>query len=318
MEVTDRAMNFLGVDMGSSAIKLVILDSSGCILEGQYQKNTGILASALEGISRLSRLPVRGVGVTGNGRQFGQALLGADVVPTEIIAHFRGTLDVFPEVRTIFEIGGEDCKLIQVKDGRIENFQMNTLCGGGTGSFIETIAGRIGLPIEEFGPTALKSTRRIALAGKCGVFAQSSVITKLNSGFDVSDIAMGVTRALINNYFAMLVRARPIFPPFVFQGATALNPAIKRAFEEFLQAPVLIPQHPHLMGAVGAALMARDAAPNPSRFKGWENLGGAGIAIEHRTLEGCPNRCEVVWMRTPDGQESVFGQRCERCIPSEI
>jgi predicted CoA-substrate-specific enzyme activase len=307
-------MAFLGIDFGSSSIKTALLDEAGALIASAYVKNTGIFAATLKALEPLPRESLLRVGVTGNGRAFGHALLGSDAAPTEILAHARAAAAFAPETATVFEIGGEDCKLIRLREGRVWDFAMNTLCGSGTGSFLENLAGRLGLTIEGFGPCALQSTKTVSVAGKCGVFAQSSVVTKLNQGFAIEDIAMGIARALIGNYFAMLVRTTRLDGPFVFQGATALNPALRQAFEEQLGHPVRIPPHPHLMGAIGAALFARDQDLPHSQFKGWEVISADRIILENLTLSGCANRCEVVKIRHRDGAVAFFGQRCPDCL----
>jgi predicted CoA-substrate-specific enzyme activase len=304
----------LGCDLGSRAVKLVLVDEARRLVDSVYEPNTGIQESLVRAAARMRPLPVAAVGVTGSGRHLAEVLLGADTVMTEIAAHARGALHRHPAVATVFEIGGEDCKLIVLRDGVIDRFAMNTLCGSGTGSMIEAIAVRLGVPVEGFGELALRSRQEVTISGKCGIFAQSSVVTRLNQGYQKSDIAMGVARALVDSYFAMLVKGLRLRGPFVFQGATAFNGALRRCFEEKLGEPVVVPEQPHLQGALGIALLAQERVPQRTAFRGWDRLGAADVTIATERLEGCSNRCEA--LRIEDGGSGAVrrvGSRCDRC-----
>ncbi|MDD2715550.1 MAG: acyl-CoA dehydratase activase [Candidatus Wallbacteria bacterium] len=305
---------FLGCDFGSSAIKVVLLDNDNNLAGSHYEPNTGILESTFRALDSFRSFEIKALGITGSGRHFGEALLGADSLVTEIIAQAKAAVSLHPEVSTILEIGGEDSKIIFIENGRVCDFAMNTLCGGGTGSMLENIAHRLGIDIRDYGELALQSRNPVSLSGKCGVFAQSSLVSKLNQGFDKSDIAMGAARAVVNNFFSILVRNRKIRKEILFQGATALNKALKTAFQEKLQADVIIPQHPHLMGAIGAAMLAREHVPGRTVFKGWTKLSPDKVALKHSNLSGCANSCEIVEIvNGTDGSVSRFGQRCGKC-----
>jgi len=266
---------YIGCDIGSASVKLVALDEKANLVKSSYVKNKGIIESIQQAFKEFNldeNSEIAGFGITGSGRYFGGVLLRADLIKTEILAHAKASLYYYPEVKTIFEIGGEDCKIIIIDNGRIKDFQMNTICGGGTGAMIETIANRIGIPVEEVGNIALRSKNEVSIAGKCGIFAQSTVVSKINLGVNKDDILMGVCRALINNYFAILAKGKILKPPFVFQGATAFNKALVHCFEKEVSNSVIVPPYPHLMGAIGMALYLIEEKPEKTKFLGLENI----------------------------------------------
>ena len=233
---------FLGLDCGSVSMKLVLMDKKGGIVEKLYLRNQGIIDTLKIALKKgnVDDYEIMSVGCTGSGRQLLGLLLGAGTIKTEVLAHTIGALHCYPKTRTILDIGGEDCKIICVHDGVMENFILNNICGAGTGSVIEAIASRLGIRIEDVGSTALKSTQRLNFSGKCGIFCQSSVVTKLNNGARKDDILMGVIRALVKNYL-FLAKSIRLEPPFVFQGMTAKNDAVVKALEEQLGSKVFLP-----------------------------------------------------------------------------
>lgn len=300
---------YLGIDCGSTSIKAVILDEDGRLLESIYLRNRGIIESlktALAGVN-INDYDILGCGVTGSGRGFVKVLMNADIAKTEIVAHGIATLTIHPNVNTIFEIGGEDCKMLSLRNGIITDFRMNSICGGGTGAMIEAIATRLGILIEDVGPRALQSTVNLELPGKCGIFCQSAVISKLNSGFRQEDILMGVCRALIRNYLAMC-RGAPLRPPYVFQGATAKNIALVKALEEELGCHVTVPAHCELMGAIGIALLLREEEIRESGFRLITEMDD----LETRGFQctDCANHCEVSQIYEGDHFLGAIGSRC--------
>lgn len=300
---------YLGVDCGSTSVKAVILDKDNNILESIYLKNEGIIESlkkALIGVNA-DNYRILGCGVTGSGRNFVRVLLNADLTKSEVLAHSIATLTFYPKVNTIFEIGGEDCKMMTLNKGVITDFKMNNICGGGTGSMIEAIAARMGIKIEDVGACALKSTFDIELPGKCGIFCQSAVVNKLNSGFKKEEILMGVCRALIRNYLA-ICKGAPLKPPYVFQGATAKNKALVKALEEELAHEVLVPDNCELMGAIGMAIILREENITNSHFRklnAYSNFQTTGFKCTD-----CANRCEVTQIYENDKFLGSLGSRC--------
>lgn len=254
---------------------------------------------------------IAGLGATGSGRRFVGMFTGADLVKTEILAHTVGTLSFYPEVRTLMDIGGEDSKLMTLNHGILENFQLNSICSAGTGSFLESIATRMGIRIEDVGDITLQSTRRLDFPSKCGVFTQSAVVSKKNTGANKEDILMGVCRSLIANYLTMAKRF-DLQGPFVFQGATARNKALVTAFEEELKQPVIVPRYCDVMGAIGIALMTKRACPVQTNFKGVRLLD-QHYDIHTVIADGCQNHCELNLLYENGQYAGCIGNKCGQC-----
>lgn len=305
---------YLGIDCGSVSIKAVLLNNNKEVIKSTYIKNHGLIESIKKVFSNIQTdKEIKGVGITGSGREFISTLVGGDKIESEIIAHYIAATITFPHAKTIFDIGGEDCKLIQVNEGMITNFAMNRDCGGGTGAMIESIANRMDIALEKIGEVALKSKKKISLPSKCGVFCQSAVVSKLNKGMNKSDILMGVCRGLIGNYFAMLAKGRKLESPYIFQGATAKNKALIYCFEEELQHKIIVPEKPEFMGAIGVAIATMEDKIQKSNFKGF-NI----IKSKHNTCtyisNGCTNQCEITEIFENEKLLGTIGNRCEKCI----
>jgi len=301
---------YLGIDVGSTSVKCVLLDKESKIIDSVYMKNKGIIESVMECLGTLEKgVEIAACGITGSGRNFTEVLVGGDIVKTEVLAHSVAALEFYPEVRTIFEIGGEDCKLMIVEDGILVNFNMNNICAGGTGAMIEAIASRMGIAIEDVGELASQRKNQLELPGKCGIFCQSAVVNKLNSGVDKSDILMGVCRALIRNYLT-ICKGNKLKPPYIFQGATAQNEALVRALEEELSHPVIVPEQCAFMGAIGIAMMAMEEVPERTKFKGFDAILRASYYVRHFQCVDCENRCEVVQIYQNSELAGCIGSRC--------
>jgi predicted CoA-substrate-specific enzyme activase len=301
---------YLGIDAGSTSVKCVLLDEENRIIDSVYERNKGIIESVIECLGKLEKeVDVSACGVTGSGRNFTNVLVGGDVVKTEVLAHSIAALAYYPKARTIFEIGGEDCKMMRVEDAVLVNFNMNNICAGGTGAMIEAIASRMGIAIEDVGELASQSKNQLELPGKCGIFCQSAVVNKLNTGVNKSDILMGVCRALIRNYLT-ICKGNVLEPPYIFQGATAKNRALVRALEEELGSPVIVPEQCAFMGAIGIAMMAMEERPERTEFKGFEVILNARYDVRHFQCADCANRCEVVQIYQNSELAGCVGSRC--------
>jgi len=303
---------YLGIDVGSVSVKCVLLDEKKEVIDSVYLKNRGIMESVMDCLAELERdIEIAACGITGSGRNFTNVLVGGDVVKTEVLAHSVAALAYYPDVRTIFEIGGEDCKLMIVEDAILINFSMNNICAGGTGAMIEAIANRMGIDIEDVGELAFQSKNRLELPGKCGIFCQSAVVSNLNMGAHKSDILMGVCRALIRNYLT-ICKGNKLEPPYIFQGATAKNKALARALEEELAHPVIVPEQCAFMGAIGIAMMAMEEAAEKTKFKGFDSILNASYDLRNFQCLDCPNRCGVVQIYQNKELAGCVGSRCNK------
>ena len=208
------------------------------------------------------------------------------------------------------EIGGQDSKIIILRDGIVTDFAMNTVCAAGTGSFLDQQAGRLNIPIEDFGPLSLQSTTPVRIAGRCAVFAESDMIHKQQMGYTLPDILAGLCEALVRNYLNNVGKGKEILAPVVFQGGVAANVGMRRAFEEALGQEIMIPDHYDVMGAVGAALLAQEAVgAGQTRFRGLATCEQEFVAASFE-CDGCPNACEVVEIREQEKILARWGDRC--------
>jgi predicted CoA-substrate-specific enzyme activase len=205
--------HFLGIDVGSVSTNLVLTDSDGHIVKKLYLRTGGQpIKSLMEGLKEVSEGEIKpviaGAGATGSGRELAGVITGADIVKNEITTHAIAAQNVIPDVKTIIEIGGQDSKIIILKNGVVYDFAMNTVCAAGTGSFLDRQAARLGVPIEEFGDLALSSSSPVRIAGRCAVFAESDMIHKQQSGHSNEDIVRGLCEALVGIISATWLRER--------------------------------------------------------------------------------------------------------------
>lgn len=306
----------LGIDVGSVSTNIVLIDVDGKVVEKLYLRTNGRPIEAIrKGLALLKgkledKTDIVGAGTTGSGRQLAGALIGADVMKNEITTHAVAACHVVPDVRTILEIGGQDSKIILINDGMVCDFAMNSVCAAGTGSFLDRQASRLEIPIEEFGGYALRSKSPVRIAGRCAVFAESDMISKQQAGHSSEDIIAGLCEALVRNYLNNLAKGKQISGPILFQGGVAANVGILSAFEKALKKKVIIPQHYDVMGAYGAALIARDEMSiKQTCFKGFENLN-RHFVTESIACTDCANMCEVVRIKADGSCIAHWGDRC--------
>jgi predicted CoA-substrate-specific enzyme activase len=305
--------NYLGIDCGSASVKLAVVDQNENLVNSIYLRNSGLVDTIKKGLKEIKGdYEINGVGVTGSGRNFTKMLVGGDLTKTEVLAHTIGALHYYPDLRTLIDIGGEDAKGMTIRDGILEDFVLNNSCSAGTGSSLEAIATRIGVKIEDVGELALQSKKRLNISTKCGVFMQSAVVTYLNSGAKKEDILMGVVRGMVGNYLTMM-QGKHLEPPYIFQGATARNKAIVKAFEEKLEDEVVVPEYCDVMGAIGIALITKQEPPVTTNFKGFK-IADKNYKTKTRIAKGCDNNCEITDLYQEKEYLGSLGNRCERCI----
>jgi len=308
---------YLGVDVGSVSTNLVLRSEDGELLAALYLRTRGQpIKTVQEGMAVLAdefanQVQVIGVGTTGSARTLTGVMLGADVVKNEITAHAVAASAVVPGVRTVLEIGGQDSKIIILRDGVVTDFAMNTVCAAGTGSFLDQQAGRLGLTIEEFGRLAIKARKPVRIAGRCTVFAESDMIHKQQMGHGLPDIVAGLCEALVRNYLSNIGKGKEILDPVVFQGGVAANPGIRAAFTQALETEVLVPPHHNVMGAIGAAILAQEktAGSRQTNFRGFD-LADIDFTTTSFDCRGCANRCEVVQVKKGREVLARWGSRC--------
>jgi len=310
---------YLGIDVGSVTTKFAMLDENKELVTSVYLLTQGKpIDMVQQGLRQIKQqLPqdvdVCGVATTGSARYLAGVIVGADLVKNEITSHAVATLSCIPQVQTIIEIGGQDSKIIIIRDGVVIDFGMNTVCAAGTGSFLDHQAIRLDMSIEEFARRALDSKTPVRIAGRCTVFAESDMIHKQQMGHQTEDILYGLCQALVRNYLNNVGLGKDIQPPIVFQGGVAFNQAIVRAFQEELNTDITVPPHHELMGAIGAALLVQEEmviSHNGSKFKGF---GVSDIKYHTSSFEckACPNYCEIAQLSTNGRVLARWGGRCD-------
>ena len=309
-------MYYMGVDVGSVSTNIVLLDNTLKVIEKLYLRTKGKPIKAIQdGFKILSEKydskQISSVGTTGSGRHMASFLMGGDVIKNEITAHAVAALEIDKEVSTILEIGGQDSKIILLKNGIVTDFAMNTVCAAGTGSFLDRQAERLEIPIEKFGEYALKSKAPVRIAGRCAVFAESDMIHKQQLGYNEEDIIGGLCEALVRNYLSNVGKGKEIRSKIFFQGGVAANKGIKTAFEKALGTEICVPEHYDVMGAIGAAILAKEelVRKEKTNFKGFE-IATNDFVPRNIDCNGCGNNCEVIAIK--DGEKTVgcFGDRC--------
>ncbi len=263
--MTRRRTLFAGIDVGSLSTDVVVLDAKGGV-GGAAVVATGAstrkaceeaLARALEQAAA-AEADVAFAVATGYGRE-GVAAAGLKV--TEITCHARGARHLFPEARTVLDVGGQDSKVIRLSaDGKVIDFAMNDKCAAGTGRFLEVMARALEMDLEEMGPRSLQSKKPLAVSSMCTVFAESEVISLIAGGAAPEDIACGI-HAAVADRVASLADRTGIRPPVVMTGGVAKNPGARKALENRFGLALLVPEEPQTAGALGAALIAREKWP---------------------------------------------------------
>jgi len=308
---------YIGIDVGSVSTNVIAIDKDVNVLFKSYIRTNGQpIESVKEGLKQLKdtlgEIEVLGVGTTGSGRQLAGAIVGADIIKNEITTHATATIHFVPDVQTIFEIGGQDSKIIIIKDQMVVDFAMNTVCAAGTGSFLDHQSERLKIPIEQFGDLALSAQKPVRIAGRCTVFAESDMIAKQQFGFSKAEIIRGLCEALVRNYLNNVGRGKKLEPPYVFQGGVAANKGIKAAFEKELNHDIIIPEHFNVMGAIGAAILAKDYVEKNKLKTAFRGFNAADIEFKTDSFEckGCSNRCEVVRVYMEQKVIAMWGDRC--------
>lgn len=307
----------LGIDVGSVSTNLVLLDEKKHLVKKLYLSTAGNpIATIKNGLAilqeHLKDAKIYAVGTTGSGRQLASILVGADITKNEITAHATAALSYYPDTQTILEIGGQDSKIIILRNKTVVDFAMNTVCAAGTGSFLDRQAQRLQIPINQFGKIALRSKNPTRIAGRCAVFAESDMIHKQQMGHAIEDILKGLCEALVRNFLSNVGKGKDIRPQILFQGGVAANIGIKEAFEEQLNYNVAVPENYDVMGAIGAAILASDyiiSQQKTTRFLGMD-IAVQNYKVKSFECMGCPNNCEVIQLFSDKKLMARWGDRC--------
>lgn len=312
---SDTKKGYIGIDIGSISTKGVVIDADHHIVASDYLWTEGDpmnavkrLVKSLEKQIKGKDLQIVGVGTTGSARKLIGAVTNASVVKNEITAHAVGTTTLYPQVNTIFEIGGQDSKIIIIENGYVVDYAMNTLCAAGTGSFLSSQAHRLGVSVEQFGEIALTSKQPTNIAARCTVFAESDLVHKAQMGHKKEDIIAGLCRAVVTNYLNNVGKGKRIKAPIVFQGGVSKNIGVQKAFEDAVGCPVTVDPHGHLMGAFGVAILAQKS--------GLERPFNFDITTQDFKTKGfecpkCANHCEIICVYRDNVLIDSWGNKCD-------
>ncbi|MCX8074239.1 MAG: acyl-CoA dehydratase activase [Clostridia bacterium] len=311
--------HYLGVDIGSISTKAIVMDENNNIILDKYiwtQANPILATKTIindlkkeaEDKGIVDELNIVGVGTTGSARKLVGSMLDSQVVKNEITAHAIGTLSIYPDVRTILEIGGQDSKIIIIQDGVVVDYAMNTLCAAGTGAFLSSQAQRLGVKIEDLGDISLKSNNPSKIAAKCTVFAESDLVHKAQIGHTKEDIIAGLCKAVVSNYLNNVGKGKNIYDKVVFQGGVSKNEGVTRYFKEALQKEVYVDKNSHLMGALGVAILARKS-DQEKKFN--FDISEQDFITKGSECSGCSNNCEIIKVYKNGNIIDRWGNRCE-------
>ena len=316
---------YLGIDAGSTTLKVVLINSKNEIIFSHYGPNHGKpLEKSQELIEKIYSLLPKGAyiahsGVTGYGEAFLKRALGIDIGEVETIAHYRAAQFFCPDVSFILDIGGQDMKCTKVRDGYIEDIVLNEACSSGCGSFIDTFATSLRLPIEQFAKEGLLAPMPIDLGSRCTVFMNSKVKQAQKEGATVPDIAAGLAYSVIKNALYKVLKVKDpkeLGDHIVVQGGTFYNEAVLRAFEKLMGVEVIRPDVSGLMGAYGMALLASEAAEElqnqHSSLLDVDGLKSLQVSTSMRNCGLCSNNCMLTINSFSDGRTYVTGNRCDR------
>ncbi len=319
-----RLSGWLGIDVGSTSTKAVLVGDDNQVILDLYRRTAGDPIGAarllLQAIGDLVRergvtVEICGMGTTGSGRKLVGTLFGADRVCNEITAHLTGAVQLDSSIDTIFEIGGQDAKYIHVVEGRLHDTNMNHVCAAGTGSFVEELSRKLGFDLDSLGDQLLEVEPPVT-SNRCTVFMEQDARHLLRQGFSPREVMAGVVCSVVENYLAEVVGHRPRPRERVFfQGATARNKALVAAFEQILDVEVIVSDFCHVMGAWGVAILTRQHLESTGASTGFQclDLADRKIRVHTSTCTQCANRCTI----TTAGVEGLeaspsWGYLCDR------
>ena len=317
---------WLGIDSGSTTTKFVLMDGDEEILDSFYAPNQGEpLAVAKKALLALrdryraagAVLDILGVGTTGYGEQLFANAFSAECHVVETVAHARAAAKYVPDATFILDIGGQDMKAIWLSHGVITNIVVNEACSSGCGSFLENFAASLHIPVERIAEEAFDARHPACLGSRCTVFMNSSIVTEQRNGKLPGDIMAGLCRSIIENVFTKVIRVSnldSLGDAIVVQGGTFRNDAVLRALEQYTGRQVIRAPYPGVMGAIGAALLAKERmAGQPRTFIGLDALEDFTYTQEaNAPCPFCANHCRRTVVTFSNGSAWITNNRCER------
>ncbi|MCL2434482.1 MAG: acyl-CoA dehydratase activase-related protein, partial [Clostridia bacterium] len=316
---------FLGVDAGSTTVKLAVVAPDGALLYSSYENNDGnpvqrVLDFLSSFYQSFPNVAIARAAATGYGEDLMRAAFGIEDGVVETVAHALAARTLVPSVDFILDIGGQDIKCLSLKNGAVDSIFLNEACSSGCGSFLQTFASALGLPMEDFANAGLLAPHPVDLGSRCTVFMNSSVKQAQKDGATVGDIAAGLAISVVKNALYKVIRPssrEALGKHIVVQGGTFYNDAVLCAFEREMGCEVTRPAQAGLMGAYGAALWARDNLKSQKTLISPDELK----VFKHKTTPSvchrCQNNCRLVVNTFSGGRRFISGNRCERAVTGD-
>ncbi|MDY3060401.1 MAG: acyl-CoA dehydratase activase-related protein [Fusobacterium sp.] len=317
---TYKGNAYLGIDAGSTTIKVVLISENSEILYSHYSHNKGnplenIITTLKELYSKLSKdITIKSSCVTGYGEALIKAALKVDIGIVETMAHYKGAQFFQPNVDFILDIGGQDMKCLKIEDGVITSILLNEACSSGCGSFLETFANSLGMDIIEFSKKGLEAKAPADLGTRCTVFMNSKVKQAQKDGVEVGDISAGLSYSVVKNTLFKVIKIKnkeELGKYIVVQGGTFLNDCVLRAFELVSDRDVIRPNIAGLMGAFGAALIAKEENIEKSTLLNLDELNDFYCTTNLTRCKMCTNHCLLTIHKFKNGERFISGNRCD-------
>lgn len=311
----------LGIDAGSTTVKMAICDMDGRLLYSEYQTNGGnpipIVREFLMTIyNKYPNIKIKSSAVTGYGEQLIKSAFNIDLGIVETVAHYEAAKKFMPNVDFIIDIGGQDIKCFKIKNGAIDNIFLNEACSSGCGSFLQTFANALGYKISDFAQLGLFADKPVDLGSRCTVFMNSSVKQAQKDGASIENISAGLSVSVVKNALYKVIRAtskEQLGENIVVQGGTFYNDAVLRAFEKELNINVVRPDISGIMGAYGAALYAKERI-NDGHIITAKELSEFTHTVRNANCGLCSNNCHLAVNDFGFGKRYISGNRCERPV----
>ncbi len=313
---------FLGIDVGSTTTKAVLSDDEGSLLYSYYGSNKGNPLESVKDILKdlynkiTDKIKIVNSCVTGYGEALVKSAIKVDIGEVETVAHYKAANKFLEGVEFILDIGGQDMKCLRIKNGVIDSIMLNEACSSGCGSFIETFANSLEIPIEDFAKRALDAKNPVDLGTRCTVFMNSRVKQAQKEGAEVSDISAGLSYSVIKNALYKVIKIRnkeEMGKKIILQGGTFYNDAVLRAFEIVSDRQAVRPDIAGLMGAYGASIIAKERWQNEeSTLLGKEEVYKFTSTSKMTRCGLCTNNCLLTVNNFNDGRSFISGNRCER------
>ncbi len=319
-----RGNCFLGIDAGSTTTKIAVIGEAGELLFSFYENNRGNpVKTAMAAMAKLKEALPEGAVIarscsTGYGEQLLKSAFSLDEGEVETVAHATAAKFFDPETDCVLDIGGQDMKCIRLKDGVVDSIMLNEACSSGCGSFIENFAASLGLSAKEFAEAAISAKAPVDLGTRCTVFMNSNVKQAQKEGATVPDISAGLAYSVIKNALYKVIKladARELGRHIVVQGGTFYNKAVLRAMEKVSGGDVICPDICGLMGAFGAALIAKERYTGaPSAIHTFDEIQNLSYSSRTARCGGCENNCLLTVNTFSEGKRYITGNRCEKKI----